>query len=61
MSAPPSAPNEFSDLPTTQTQASDGSTLQWSMSDHQHVCICYSQEYITQASKENLKWKKFLT
>ena len=47
---------------TTQTQTQWGEvscTLQWSLSGHQHVCISNSQEAITQATKENLKWKMF--
>ena len=35
--------------------------LHWSLSGHQHVCTSYSQEAITQATKENLKWKAFTT
>ena len=36
-------------------------TLQWSLSGHQHVCKSDSQEAITEAFKENLKWKTFTT
>ena len=54
--------NKLSDLHTTQTQASEvRCTLQWSLSAHQHVCMSYSQEDITETAKENLKWNKFPT
>ena len=35
--------------------------LQWLLNGHHHVCISYSQEYITAETEENLKWKAFTT
>ena len=49
----------------TQTQTSE---VRWGelhasvvLSGHQHVCISNSQQAITEATKENLKWKTFTT
>ena len=52
--------NELLDHYTTHTQTSE---VRWgtSFSGHQHVYRSYSQEDITQATEENLKWKKFST